>query len=203
MRNGALTLARTQRRVSTLISRTHVTDMLRFRSTPGSSPGPGSVSWASNSQQAMWETAHQQVSVKSAAGSQTRCLLPLPLSRSLSARLLIDSQSISAFRRRCEPVHCPRGSSFEMRRWADTEPADPDVAIWSARPHKPLGRFICTSILTGKVLVKAWMSRAHANRPVWLRGVDSRPSGAIGWRSHLKACPQICFQLQKNSHYNI
>ena len=41
----------------------------------------------SNSQQAMWETSHQQVRVKSAAGSQTRCLLllsPSPLSACLS-----------------------------------------------------------------------------------------------------------------------
>lgn len=43
----------------------------------------GSVSGASNSQQAMWESSHQQVSVKSAAGSRPRCLQLFPLSPSL------------------------------------------------------------------------------------------------------------------------
>lgn len=69
----------------------------------------GSVSGASNSQQAMWESSHQQVSVKSAPGSrQSRCLQLFPLSPSFSGRLLIDSQSISTFfGRRCESLHCP------------------------------------------------------------------------------------------------
>lgn len=62
---------------------------------------------SSNSQQAMWETSHQQVRVKSAAGSRARCLLPCLLSPSLSARLRIDSRPVSTFRRRCESLHCP------------------------------------------------------------------------------------------------
>lgn len=75
-----------------------------------SAPGPlGSVPRASNSQQAMWENSHQQVRVKSAAGSRPRCLRLCPLSPSLSGSLLIDSQSMSTFfRRRCDLLHCHR-----------------------------------------------------------------------------------------------
>lgn len=69
----------------------------------------GSVPRASNSQQAMWENCHQQVRVKSAAGSRPRCLRLCPLSPSLSGSPLIDSQSMSTFfRRRCELLHCHR-----------------------------------------------------------------------------------------------
>lgn len=64
----------------------------------GTRPGPlGSVPRASNSQQAMWENSHQQVRVKSAAGSRPRCLRLCPLSPSLCGSLLIDSQSMSTF----------------------------------------------------------------------------------------------------------
>lgn len=75
-----------------------------------SAPGPlGTVPRASNSQQAMWENSHQQVRVKSAAGSRPRCLRLCPLSASLSGSLLIDSQSMSTFfRRRCDLLHCHR-----------------------------------------------------------------------------------------------
>lgn len=45
----------------------------------------------------MWENCHQQVRVKSAAGSRPRCLRLCPLSPSHSGSLLIDSQSMSTF----------------------------------------------------------------------------------------------------------
>lgn len=128
-----------------------------------SSSDPGSVSWASNSQQAMWESTHQQVSVKSAAGSRTRCLLLfLCLRPSLCPSPYWQSVNLHVCR---EVLVGPlsRGSSFEMRWWADTEPADPDLLFEVGAPqsHKPLGLAValsccimCTSILTGRLLLK-------------------------------------------------
>lgn len=72
--------------------------MQRFQWMSTASSDPGSVSRASNSQQAMWESTHQQVSVKSAAGSQARCLLLfLRLRPSLPVCLLTVGQCLRLY----------------------------------------------------------------------------------------------------------
>lgn len=97
----------------------------------------------------MWESSHQHVRVRSAAGSQTRCLLLLCPSPSLSGRLSLYWQSAS-LRVYTEVLVGPlsRGCSFEMRWWADTEPADPDLLfeVWAPQPHKPLGPSLRVSL---------------------------------------------------------
>lgn len=88
---------------------------------------------ASNSQQEiMWEASHQHVRVRSAAGRGSRCLLLLSVSPCLSG-LSLYWPSVSL--RVCTEVlvaPLSRGSSFEMRWWADTEPPHPDplFEVW-------------------------------------------------------------------------
>lgn len=79
--------------------------MQRFQWMSAASSDPGSVSRASNSQQAMWETTHQQVSVKSAAGQSGEVFF-LRLRPSLPVCLLTVGQCLR-FIRRCEALHCP------------------------------------------------------------------------------------------------
>lgn len=97
----------------------------------------GSVSGASNSQQAMWESSHQQVSVKSAAGSRPRCLQLFPLSPSLlRPSPYWQSVNLHVFWTEVWVAPLSRGPySFEMRRWADKEPADPDLLFEVGGPR--------------------------------------------------------------------
>lgn len=172
-------------------------------------PGPfGSVPQASNSQQAMWEKSHQQVRVKSAAGSRPRCLRLCPLSPSLYGRLLIDSQSMSTFfRRRCEVLHCRRDPlSFEMRRWADTEPADPDLLFEvrgprrAHKPARPLGGFMLLHNALEEMLLtrrKRSCRALHEYLSGWLAvGVYSSP------RSFLKSADNLFGVVPLDIWYN-
>lgn len=144
----------------------------------------GSVPRASNPQQAMWENCHQQVRVKSAAGSRPRCLRLCPLSPSHSGSLLIDSQSMSTFLDRgvsCSIVNAspPPPLSFEMRRWADTEPADPDLLFEvrgprrAHKPARPLGGFMLLHNALEEMLLprrkRSWLA-LHEYLSGWLAG---------------------------------
>ena len=138
----------------------------------------------------MWESSHQHVRVRSAAGSQTRCLLLLCPSPSLSGRLSLYWQS-ATLRVYTEVWVGPlsRGCSFEMRWWADTEPADPDLLfeVWAPQPHKPLGPSPCLPIAVSVSLSRCIIWTSILTAESWMKS-----SQASALYAYLPACLSVC-----------